>query len=447
VLLTQRVLPLVCLSAVLASAQYNPEISFCSAGVQADGFVDWSKLPKAPPLSFPSQAPAITATIPVTGVPGLNAEVQIASSYPTSPDMPYYVARNSADLATNINNGTPLTITFSQPVKGVSVVLRAYGRSGHNFIMTANDVNGNTRSTGAPPPPAQVTSNGWDYATQQVVTAPLQIVSTDANLKTITFGFFGNDTEYGSFELINLRVQSGSGPDPSKAVPTNGLTEWFRADKVTADEAKLPYYPGNITTWPDQSGNGNDASASGSNSPAYTLDGPNCTPVLSFNGSQALHFTQPINGWNAMTVIIAAQAYGEGVWSGNAALFWDQTGRWGQTYIGPSQGDTWFRFGTGQVDNQPEYHHPIFQGGDFSVTTATHNGNTDSLYVNGILALRQAGKFAQLANNAPTALIGGGYQNSFFTGNIGEILIYDRVLSNTERERVEQYLMAKYGVH
>jgi hypothetical protein len=29
-------------------AQFEPEVSFCPAGVQADGFIDWTKLPTAP---------------------------------------------------------------------------------------------------------------------------------------------------------------------------------------------------------------------------------------------------------------------------------------------------------------------------------------------------------------------------------------------------------------
>ena len=67
------------------------------------------------------------------------------------------------------------------------------------------------------------------------------------------------------------------------------------------------------------------------------------------------------------------------------------------------------------------------------------------MYVNGVLALRQNGKLSSIAGVGSTATIGSGLYNSYFNGNVGEILIYDRALSNAERTKVEQYLIAKYG--
>jgi hypothetical protein len=150
-----------------------------------------------------------------------------------------------------------------------------------------------------------------------------------------------------------------------------------------------------------------------------------------------------------MTVFMAAQAYADspGWWSGTA-LMWEETERWGTTFVTPSQTNAFFRFGTTQVNNQPIYARSGDIGGDFSVTTAVHNGTTDSLYVNGLLALQQSGKYHVISGTSAKALIGSGIvAGSYFTGNIGEILIYDRTLSETERQTVEHYLIEKYGTH
>ncbi|MGA8593153.1 MAG: LamG-like jellyroll fold domain-containing protein [Bryobacteraceae bacterium] len=433
------------LAAVAVSAQTTPEISFCPAGVHADGFINWSKLPKAPAAAIGQQI-SITQTVPVTGIANLTATISIQGTL-SNPGNSFYTVMNAADLFISTAGGTPVTITFSTPVKGFSVVFRSYGRSNHGFHMMANDVNGNSTSV-APPPPAQVDADGFEYPADELSTAPLQISSTSANLTSAAFGFDGDFSENFSFELVNLRVQSGSAPDGSSQVPLNGLTAWYRADKTGASLPPSASGPVNVSAWPDQSGSGNNASVPASGSgPVSTLDGGNCTPVLSFNGSQSLNFNLPVDGWTGMTVILASQAYADGTGSSNAALFWSQNEGWGETFVSPFQTSVWYRFGTGHPGHQPNYSRPANIGGDFSITTTVHTTTLDSLYVNGTLAQQEGAESAQILGSAITGSIGSGHGNTFFTGNIGEILIYNRALSDTERENVEHYLIGKYGVN
>ena len=43
----------------------------------------------------------------------------------------------------------------------------------------------------------------------------------------------------------------------------------------------------------------------------------------------------------------------------------------------------------------------------------------------------------------PYTMIGGGsYGNRFYTGDIGEVLVYNTVLTTAQRQEVEQYLTA-----
>jgi hypothetical protein len=420
--------------------QIPPEVLVCPAGVQADGFIDWTKLPMAPTSG------TVTATIPVSGVAGLSATFQASLVAFLPPGHANYTANSPADLSLAL--GINPTITFSRPVQGISVTFQATDRFGHDFKMTAYSSTG--QITSPAPAPAQVDTNGWDYPTYQLSTSRLQIRSASANLVAVTFQFTGSPDETTEYDLINLRVESGSGPDPSKQIPTSGLKEWLRGDRTNFGPSVGPYNVGNVTSWPDQSGNGSDAvPPNGSLGPLRLQAGPNCTPVVSFDQFQPnqLNFNLPINGWTGMTVFLAGQSYADaGGWWENQALFWNETALWGATFFTPSQTNMFFRFGTTQVGNQPIYARPANIGGDFTVTTAIHNTNTDSLYVNGVLALRQGSKYPAISGTSPTATIGAGLNNTFFTGNIGEILIYDRALGARERALVEHYLMTKYGV-
>jgi hypothetical protein len=132
--------------------------------------------------------------------------------------------------------------------------------------------------------------------------------------------------------------------------------------------------------------------------------------------------------------------------SQHAALFWVENAHWGNTYVSPFQTHLAYRFGTTQVGNDPEVLRTSDIGGDFTLTTAIHNGSTDSLYVNGKLLNTQTGRYTTLAGMTGEGFIGEGYQGTFFTGDISEILVYNRALSDQEREQVDYYLKAKYGL-
>jgi large repetitive protein len=74
-----------------------------------------------------------------------------------------------------------------------------------------------------------------------------------------------------------------------------------------------------------------------------------------------------------------------------------------------------------------------------------HDSSTDSLYVNGLLALRQGDKNSVLNGTTGAGYIGRGLNNTYFNGEISEILVYNRVLSANEAASVESYLRNKFG--
>ena len=258
------------LTSLSVFVQIAPEISFCPAGVQADGFIDWSKLPP-PPTGKP-----VTATIPVAGIPGLTATIQFQAGTSRTGG-----AGGSSAIVNQTDLNFPLfvnpTITFSRPVQGVSVNFQTSGRFGHDFTMTAYSSTG--QITSVAPVPAQVGDSGFDYPGALFSTSPLQIRSTASNLIAVILKGPSDNSEYSNYGLINLRIESGSALDPAMVVPKNGLQEWLRADRVSI--AQGPINIGTLLRWPDQSGNGSDAVPLGNALAPYWLpDGPNCSPVV-----------------------------------------------------------------------------------------------------------------------------------------------------------------------
>lgn len=128
------------------NAQTSTNIRPCSAGIEGNGFLDWTKLPTTP------NGKALNASIPVTGIPGLTATVQI----PANGNFDYL---NGATFSVNspISLGVPtnsvVTVVFSHPVKGVSASVANGGRNTRTATMSAYN--------------SGTTSGGFQYRREQ----------------------------------------------------------------------------------------------------------------------------------------------------------------------------------------------------------------------------------------------------------------------------------------
>ena len=205
------------LGGMAATPNPNPsaEMTFSTDGVQGDGVLDFSKLPPSP-----AQTPFTSPPIPVTSIPGLTATLEFPDPFPGGS---LYSVINPQDLV--VNSPTERVIVrFSQFVQGVSATYRVTDRFGHTFTMTAN-------YRDAAPPQAQVLTSGFDWPGRITQVTPLQLLSRYRDISDVTLQTSSSFFENGSFELLNVRVQSGLGPDPASLVPRNGLRAWFPAIK------------------------------------------------------------------------------------------------------------------------------------------------------------------------------------------------------------------------
>jgi len=229
------------------------------------------------------------------------------------------------------------------------------------------------------------------------------------------------------------------------SVPTSGLRLWLKADAGVTVSGTA------VSQWADQSGNNrNAAQTTLSARPVLVTNALNGMPALAFNGTgQFMTFTMPVNGLSGMTLILvsanSSDRNGGTTNAANAALFWNETGSWGTVYLSPFQTNAKFRFGTGQDSNLPSFTRPASIGSAFSISVATKDGATESLHVDGVLELLEQGNLSTIAFSQSTGNLGRGYNNNtYFPGRIAEVLVYDRALSDAERQGVEAYLNARY---
>ncbi|MEQ1887034.1 MAG: Ig-like domain-containing protein [Bryobacteraceae bacterium] len=273
-------------------------------------------------------------------------------------------------------------------------------------------------------------SMSWNSAAVADGAHTLKAVAVDTN------GASGTST------IISLTTLNSANPTP--AVTKSGLKLWLNsAAGVTTQVDK-------VSKWLDQSGSGIQASQSNSNAQPSLVTTARGR-VIRFDGTaDALTFPMPINGWNGMTIFLvsATSQKSTGGWSKaeNAALFWDESAWWGTTYLSPWQSNVAFRFGTTQANNWPLYSRPVPVSSGLTLTEAVKASTVDKLYLNGVLAYSEGGKYSTVKGTSNTGVLGQGYNNTFFAGDIAEVLVYNRALTDAERQGVESYLMNKYGL-
>lgn len=223
----------------------------------------------------------------------------------------------------------------------------------------------------------------------------------------------------------------------------NDLEIWYDAadlSTLTLDGTN------NVAQWEDKSGNGVNASqATQANKPVYNVSTFGGLPSLRFDGNDFMTFDGSSLASKDLTIFAAIQRVG--VVTIQNPIIGGQTRSVGQNLIFYYIGDTAFSidtFGAGIGYTIPGYSSP---------TPVLHTGiasstNGQFLYENGALEASD-GTRTQILSAFGGAALGRfltGTGNSFFNGDMAEIIIYTRELSTAEREKVENYLLAKWRI-
>ncbi|HXH18411.1 MAG TPA: Calx-beta domain-containing protein [Chitinophagales bacterium] len=209
---------------------------------------------------------------------------------------------------------------------------------------------------------------------------------------------------------------------------------WLRADAITgvADG-------GSVTTWSDQSGNGNDFTQStASKKPTYTQSNSNFNnkPTVNFDGTS--DFLDYGNGQMNATSVYSIFFVYKTTSTSSQYLFDTKTGKIRIPHEGG--GDKAYNDGKSRGTEIRGTSTKLVEWELYDVSPKS------SIYENGTKT--QSGlSYSKRAINASTSLGANEAGNGkYFNGNIAEAIIYNVKLNSAQRIIVENYLGAKYGI-
>jgi RHS repeat-associated protein len=215
------------------------------------------------------------------------------------------------------------------------------------------------------------------------------------------------------------------------AVSSSGLRLWLKADVGTNNG-------GGLVLWKDQSGLNKNAygSTSSSTFPTVVASGLNGMPVVRFDGGDLLDLTNFMSGAQAGEVIAVLRAPNAPTRNDIPWCFGTSTE--GTLYYGST---TYDDFGSSMSAGP-------YQVPDIMLRKEFHVYNTWSQpgeWVNRMNGVVQKTRTVNAVAFRSNPILGKRFNSSeYLLGDIAEILVYDRVLSATEREAAHFYLYRKY---
>jgi photosystem II stability/assembly factor-like uncharacterized protein len=245
-------------------------------------------------------------------------------------------------------------------------------------------------------------------------------------------------------------------------MPTNGLQLWVRADLGVVLNGNT------VSRWVDQSGNGNDAIQSDSSrQPIFVNNKLNRKPVLQFDGVNDRLGLTGSNRMNSISLFIVEKAE-QGATGPNpyySIEFGDRTDRGSRYGLSMQNQFSSPPNSSDEIDPFVDTYSwvqamspGISAFGQWKCISVTADQNmwSTTLRVNGVDAIitpqgsENTSLSFSLGNSTGTAIGGiGGIDGEaegllIFKGDIAEVIVYDKVLSNADRQAIEIYLKTKY---
>jgi hypothetical protein len=232
----------------------------------------------------------------------------------------------------------------------------------------------------------------------------------------------------------------GSPTSTASAKPSGSISGSVTTSTVNTDL---------VTSWDDQSNNGNNANSSEGTQPTFVSNVLNSKPILRFDGAgQKMNLTSSIGGTTYTIFIVCKNndnSYG-------SMFFWSTDENYGK-YIGVITDQNYNasarnKFVLSEADAGSGGEGSViawssrFANNNFFIGTAMQNGGGKA-YLNGFGGTNSLGTF--VASNT-FDLIGGYIADYELDGDIAEIISYNRALTIPERQEVETYLINKYAI-
>lgn len=234
---------------------------------------------------------------------------------------------------------------------------------------------------------------------------------------------------YGSATgTYRLNVNGGGGT----SIPTTGLHLWLRADSgVTASG-------GRISRWLDQSGNARHAYMTTASRQPYLISGAlNGKPVVRFYGAESMNLEVPAQP-SSFTVFVVGK---NNKTSESFSMILGPGGSYPNNQLRWENGSQALFVGTG--NNMPVITSNIGNTRTYHALSARYNGSSMSVYRDGNLVSTHS-----FTTSGPWTLasVGSWYSSYFMIGELAEVIVYDRALSDSERGTVNSHLRSKYNL-
>lgn len=350
-------------------------------------------------------------------------------------------AANDTDFGNGITNTDVITHTFTIENRGTSTTDLVLSNPTISF-----GVGSNAAFTITSQPSDLVLSSG-ETTTFQVAFTPTVAGAVAAEI------IISNNDPDASEQSYTFNI-SGIGVLPviSPGSVSNNIQLWLKANEGISRTGT------NVDTWADQTSNTFTATSVGTLKPQFITDGLNFNPVLRFAGSEYLTLgapaaldIEPLT--EEMTIIAVFQSQGASTGTiiskatnatRNYQLWLGQTNRVVHHTLGKTLVNEADRFGTIHALNEPKITTGIVSNSvnPFARLTAFLNGASDPEFDdNGVNS----------GSTSVDVLIGARRHLSnldsryLLSGDIAEIIMYDRAISLTERQKIESYLAIKYG--
>lgn len=231
---------------------------------------------------------------------------------------------------------------------------------------------------------------------------------------------------------------------PGGVGSTNGsssLVLWLDANAVSGSNGA------SITNWPDKSGYGYNFS--GGNGATLTKPATNGKAALTFNGTS--HYFERTYTANisptSYTVFTAANVTSTGNYKAILSNRDDPPQSGFILYATPTDNDWSYWTGTGTGWNQIGVVNSTHGFWASQVMTFNNATNDKELYVNEGTAFTSNDAYSN--NTTRPFRIGAGVNEStpdfYYSGDIGEVIIFNTVLNSAQRVIVQNYLAAKYN--
>ena len=231
------------------------------------------------------------------------------------------------------------------------------------------------------------------------------------------------------FAFLTIPMDIFSQEGPGGVGNSTNIETWLDASKITATDNDK------ISSWPDLSGNGNNANANTvAFQPVYRTNQANGLPTIRFDGTDdKLNFLSNIGSTSITTFAVYSRSTGaiNTMLSLGKHVIFTQSGSGMMIYLSP------------QVRNYVKHNNDVFTGMMMSTGSNAASGAIQLKDVRTENSTRST-----LWNNASSSIgarLSGPRYVQFFTGDISEIIVFDEELNLARKNIVHNYLSSKYN--